>query len=139
MAREGVLLLRGNGGRAGSSSFLLALLVAILPMLGCAAARPQGFYQADFADPVVQNVGLELVSLAEHMDNPKSMGDLRMGMIYSSDVNAANAGGGIFYFTDGLVQMGDPHLVRGVIAHELAHDDMHHLAKGVAVSPPTLP
>lgn len=108
---------------------LLVLLLA-----GCATASPPGAYKADFANPAVEKTAMDLTTLAKHMDHPQRMEDLRMGMIHSSDINAANAGGQVFYFTDGLMETDDPVLLKGVIAHELAHDDKGHVAQGIAIS-----
>ena len=45
------------------------------------------------------------------------------------DINAANAGGGEFYVTTGLLERADDNHLRGVLAHEIAHDDLGHAAK----------
>jgi Zn-dependent protease with chaperone function len=50
-----------------------------------------------------------------------------------SEVNAASAGGGEFYVTAGLVQEANDEYLRGVLAHELAHDDLGHVAKAQAL------
>lgn len=50
------------------------------------------------------------------------------------ELNAASAGRGVFYFTDGFVKLRDSRMTRGVIAHELAHDDLNHVTKKVATS-----
>jgi predicted Zn-dependent protease len=44
-------------------------------------------------------------------------------------VNAASAGGGEFYVTTGLLLKASDDQLRGVLAHELAHDDLGHVAK----------
>ncbi|MDO8475708.1 MAG: M48 family metallopeptidase [Candidatus Rokubacteria bacterium] len=48
-------------------------------------------------------------------------------------VNAAGAGGGEFYVTSGLLQKASDEHLRGVPAHELAHDDLGHVAKAQAL------
>jgi beta-barrel assembly-enhancing protease len=50
-----------------------------------------------------------------------------------SHVNAASAGGGEFYVTTGLLQKTNDEHLRGVLAHELAHDDLGHVAKAQAL------
>src|SRR5262249_61813231 len=44
-------------------------------------------------------------------------------------INAASAGGGEFYVTTGLLEKANDDQMRGVIAHELAHEDLGHVAK----------
>jgi putative metalloprotease len=48
-------------------------------------------------------------------------------------VNAASAGEGEFYVTTGLLQKANDEHLRGVLAHELAHDDLGHVAKAQAL------
>jgi metalloprotease len=50
-----------------------------------------------------------------------------------SHINAASAGGGEFYVTSGLLQKANDDQLRGVLAHELAHDDLGHVAKAQAL------
>ena len=44
-------------------------------------------------------------------------------------INAASAGGGQFFVTTGLLQKANDEQLTGVLAHELAHDDLRHVAK----------
>jgi len=48
-------------------------------------------------------------------------------------VNAASACGRQFYVTSGLLQKASDNQLRGVLAHELAHDDLGHVAKAQAL------
>jgi Zn-dependent protease with chaperone function len=48
-------------------------------------------------------------------------------------VNAASGGGGEFYVTTGFLQKATDDQLRGVLAHELAHDDLGHVAKAQAL------
>jgi predicted Zn-dependent protease len=70
-----------------------------------------------------------MIPLIESMDSPLQPGEVRIGIIESPDINAANAGGGEFYITTGLLQRADENQLRGVLAHEVAHDDLGHVAK----------
>jgi len=44
-------------------------------------------------------------------------------------INAANAGSGEFYVTTGLLEKASDDQLRGVLAHEVAHDDLGHVAQ----------
>jgi Zn-dependent protease with chaperone function len=74
-----------------------------------------------------------MIPLLKSMDNPLQPGEVKIGIIDSPDINAANAGGGEFYITTGLLQRADENQLRGVLAHEVAHDDLGHVAKTQAL------
>lgn len=70
-----------------------------------------------------------MVPLLQHMNEPLSPRQVRVGVLADRQINAANAGGGEFYVTTGLLdQAGDRELL-GVMAHEIAHADLHHVSK----------
>ena len=70
-----------------------------------------------------------MTPLLKNMDRPKSPKDVRIGIIDEADINAANAGGGEFYVTTGLLEKASDEQLRGIMAHEIAHDDLGHVAK----------
>jgi predicted Zn-dependent protease len=70
-----------------------------------------------------------MTPLLKNMDRPKSPKDVRIGIIDEADINAANAGGGEFYVTTGLLEKATDEQLRGIMAHEIAHDDLGHVAK----------
>ena len=113
--------------------FLIVHFFALL-MMGCTAPLPQGAYTPNFKDSDVQRLATELKFLSRFMDNPPPLNTIRVGLIQTIELNAASAGQGVFYFTDGFVELRDSRMKRGVIAHELAHDDLNHVTKKVATS-----
>jgi len=70
-----------------------------------------------------------MTPLVGAMDHPRLLNQVKVGIIDDSHVNAASAGGGEFYVTTGLLQKANDEHLRGVLAHELAHDDLGHVAK----------
>jgi Zn-dependent protease with chaperone function len=48
-------------------------------------------------------------------------------------INAANAGNGEFYVTTGLLQKANDDQLLAVLAHEVAHEDLGHVAKAQAL------
>jgi metalloprotease len=70
-----------------------------------------------------------MTPLVGAMDHPRPLNQVKVGIIDDSHVNAASAGGGEFYVTTGLLQKANDEHLRGVLAHELAHDDLGHVAK----------
>src|SRR5918994_1519343 len=70
-----------------------------------------------------------MTPLLKSMDNPKSPRDVKIGIIDEAEINAANAGGGQFYVTTGLLEKASDEQLRGIMAHEIAHDDLGHVAR----------
>jgi predicted Zn-dependent protease len=70
-----------------------------------------------------------MVPLLRVTDNRKATNQVRIGLIDDPSINAANAGGGEFYITTGLLKKASDEQLRGVLAHEIAHDDLGHVAK----------
>ena len=54
---------------------------------------------------------------------------MRLTLLEDPQINAANAGGGEFYITTGLLVKANDDQLRGVLAHEVAHADLGHVAK----------
>jgi putative metalloprotease len=74
-----------------------------------------------------------MAPLVAAMDHPRPLNQVKVGIMDDSQVNAASAGGGEFYVTSGLLQKANDDQLRGVLAHELAHDDLGHVAKAQAL------
>src|SRR5918993_844454 len=70
-----------------------------------------------------------MTPLLKSMNEPKGPRDVKIGIIDEPEINAANAGGGQFYVTTGLLEKASDDQLRGIMAHEIAHDDLGHVAK----------
>lgn len=70
-----------------------------------------------------------MTPLLKAMDKPKTPKEVRIGIIDDQEINAANAGGGQFYVTKGLLEKAGNEQLRGIMAHEIAHDDLGHVAQ----------
>ena len=70
-----------------------------------------------------------MIPLLRAGDKTRSLKEIRVGVIEDPNINAANAGGGEFYVTTGLLQKANDDQLRGILAHEIAHDDLGHVAK----------
>lgn len=123
-------------------------LAAIAVLAGCASGggpAPTGRTDppATSADPRAAGQQLDpqqaerlkrvMVPLIRAMNNPKPLNQVRVGIVADPHVNAANAGGGQFYVTTGLLQKANDRQLAGVLAHEVAHDDLGHVAKQQAL------
>jgi len=81
-------------------------------------------------DPaVVERLQRVMIPLVAKMNNPRSSGEIKIGIMDDPHINAASAGNGEFYVTTALLQKANDDQLRGVLAHELAHDDLGHVAK----------
>ena len=74
-----------------------------------------------------------MAPLVAVMDHPRPLSRVQVGVMDDPHVNAASGGGGEFYVTTGLLQKATDEQLRGVLAHELAHDDLGHVAKAQAL------
>ncbi len=95
------------------------------------ASRPAGGKPIDAAQ--AQRLQKLMVPLVQAMDNRRDLSQVRVGLIDDPSINAANAGGGQFLVTTGLLQQANDAQLQAVIAHEVAHDDLGHVAKAQAL------
>jgi len=70
-----------------------------------------------------------MLPLIRAMDDPLPLNQVKIGVVDDPHINAASAGKGEFYVTTGLLQKANDQHLSGVMAHELAHDDLGHVAK----------
>jgi predicted Zn-dependent protease len=70
-----------------------------------------------------------MLPLIRAMDHPCPVGEVRISVVDQSEINAGNAGGCQFLVTAGLLWRANDDQLRGVLAHEIAHQDLGHLAR----------
>jgi Zn-dependent protease with chaperone function len=70
-----------------------------------------------------------MIPLLRAMNKPLQPSEVRVGIIDEPEVNAANAGDGTFYVTTGLLAKANDEQLRGILAHEVAHEDLGHVAE----------
>jgi beta-barrel assembly-enhancing protease len=70
-----------------------------------------------------------VLPLLQAMDRPCQPEELRVQIMNESTINAANAGGCQFFVTSGLLQLANDDHLLGVMAHEIAHQDLGHAVK----------
>jgi predicted Zn-dependent protease len=74
-----------------------------------------------------------MTPLVRATDHPRPLDQVKVRIMDDPHINAASAGGGEFYVTTGLLQKANDVQLAGVLAHELAHDDLGHVAKAQAL------
>ena len=85
-------------------------------------------------DPAqVERLKKVMIPLLQAMDKPKPPSQVKVGIIDDPSINAANAGNGEFYVTTGLLQKANDDQLLAIMAHEVAHDDLGHVAKAQAL------
>jgi predicted Zn-dependent protease len=126
---------------------VIALLTAAALAAGCATASPPrpapapGPTSSERATPSTRPVSgahaerLQrlMVPLIKAMNQPRPLDKVRVGLIDDRSINAANAGGGEFYVTTGLLERANDDQLLAVLAHEVAHDDLGHVARAQAL------
>ena len=70
-----------------------------------------------------------MLPLLAAMDRPIPAEQVSVGILDSSDINAANAGSGRFFVTKGLLEKANDGQLMAILAHEVAHDDLNHVEK----------
>ena len=70
-----------------------------------------------------------MAPLIRAMDHPRPLDQIKVAILDDPHINAVSAGGGEFQITTGLLQKANDLQLAGVLAHELAHDDLGHVAK----------
>lgn len=70
-----------------------------------------------------------MAPLIRAMDHPRPLNTVKVGIMDDEHINAANAGGGEFYVTRGLLEKANDQQLMAVLAHEIAHEDLSHVAK----------
>jgi predicted Zn-dependent protease len=70
-----------------------------------------------------------MIPLIRAMNRPCRLDEVRVAVTADSEVNAANAGNCQFLVTAGLLRRANDEDLRGIMAHEIAHEDLGHVAK----------
>ena len=126
---------------------IAALLLAAATFSACVAVGPPPSRRAprdEYSSPSpspsrrvdpqdAERLRRVMVPLLRSMDRPCRLEDVRVGVSSQSEINAGNAGACQFLVTMGLLQRANDEQLRGVLAHEIAHQDLGHVAKAQAL------
>jgi Zn-dependent protease with chaperone function len=77
----------------------------------------------------VERLKRVMTPLLQAMDKSRNLSQVKVGILDDPDINAANAGNGEFYVTTGLLQKANDSQLTAIMAHEVAHEDLGHVAK----------
>jgi len=70
-----------------------------------------------------------MLPLLQVMDHPVPLDRVTVAIVDDPQINAANAGGGQFFVTTGLLSKANDDRLRAVLAHEISHQDLNHVAR----------
>jgi Zn-dependent protease with chaperone function len=70
-----------------------------------------------------------MIPLLDAMDHRCRRDEVQIAVSSESEINAGNAGNCQFLVTAGLLRRANDEQLRGVMAHEIAHQDLGHVAK----------
>jgi predicted Zn-dependent protease len=130
--------------KLGQQKIFMVLLISAATLSSCVVATEQPSRRAprddyssspptsssDRIDPRdADRLRRIMPPLLQAMDHPCRPDQVRIGIINENEINAANAGNCEFYVTMGLLRRANDDQLRGVLAHEIAHQDLGHVAK----------
>jgi predicted Zn-dependent protease len=81
------------------------------------------------AQSQVERLRRVMLPLLRATNHPRRYDQIQVKIVEDPSINAASAGNGEFYVTTGLLNKANDDQLRGVLAHEIAHDDLGHPAK----------
>ena len=123
----------------------LVLVLAGLLATGCAGlslpdgSAPQSGQRSE-SGPALERVSPQDAARLRRIIEPlaraanKPPAQVKVGILSDPSINAANAGGGEFYVTRGLLNRATDEQLLAIMAHEFAHNDLGHVAKAQAVN-----
>jgi predicted Zn-dependent protease len=133
-----------------TTTFVTSLFCGIALLSGCATGTNSGPSSGGTPSgspaagaPATKTIPLDaaqaervkriMVPLVRAMDHPRPLNEVKVAVLADQGINAASAGGGEFYVTAGLLQKANDQQLMAVLAQEIAHDDLGHVAKAQAL------
>lgn len=103
-------------------------------------AGPRGFRSGPYNEPSpsrsrrsefgeTERLRAVMIPLIQAMDRPCPVDQVQVSLVNQPEINAGNAGGCQFLVTAGLLRQASDDQLRGILAHELAHQDLGHVAR----------
>jgi predicted Zn-dependent protease len=119
-----------------ATGLVLSLSLVSEPLMGGTRNFRTGRYDERTGTPSrrsepgqVDRLRSVMIPLINAMDRPCPADEVQVSILDQSEINAGNAGGCQFLVTTGLLQRANDDQLRGVLAHEIAHQDLGHVAR----------
>jgi len=77
----------------------------------------------------IQRLRAVMLPLLRVTDHQLPLDEIQVSIVDDAEINAASAGNGKFYVTSALMDQANDEQLRGVLAHEIAHEDLGHPMK----------
>jgi predicted Zn-dependent protease len=115
-------------------SLVVAILFAMTPDAYAFRKSRTGQHEnSTLADQQVDRLRYIMVPLLRVTNRRVPLAEIRVSIVDEPAINAASAGNGQYYVTTGLLKQATDDQLRGVLAHEIAHEDLGHPAKAQVV------
>jgi predicted Zn-dependent protease len=85
------------------------------------------------SDSQLARVRAVMLPLLRVTDHRKRTDRIQISIVEDAAINAATAGDGRYFVTTGLLSQANDEQLRGVLAHEIAHEDLGHPAKAQGI------
>jgi predicted Zn-dependent protease len=115
------------------SAGLLALLLVAPPAYSFRTDRSSRESNNPRLEQQMDRVRQVMLPLLRVTNHRLPVDDIRVSILDNSEINAASAGDGQYYVTRALLSQANDDELRGVLAHEIAHEDLGHPARAQMV------
>ena len=119
--------------RRGFRAFFV-VLISFLSICGSAvpgahALRDRARDSPDDSKRDYERLQRIMIPLIRASKQSRRANEISVRIVDEPSINAGSAGGGEFLVTTGLLRRANDDQLRGILAHEIAHDDLGHPAK----------
>jgi predicted Zn-dependent protease len=115
------------------SAGLLALLLVAPPAYSFRTDRSSREVNSARLEQQMDRVRRVMLPLLRVTNHRLPVDDIRVSILDNSEINAASGGDGQYYVTRALLSQANDDELRGVLAHEIAHEDLGHPARAQMV------
>ena len=125
-----------RSSRRGFRAFFV-VLIGFLLIGGSAvpahALRERARDSSDDSKQDYERLQRIMIPLIRASNQSRRANEISVRIVNEPSINAGSAGGGEFLVTTGLLRRANDDQLRGVLAHEVAHADLGHVAKAQAL------
>ncbi len=107
----------------------LVILVALAPSPAYSFREGDRVSERRDSERDLRRIRRIMIPLLKATNGSVQLSEIRVKIVADPSINAGSAGGGQFLITTGLLDKANDGRFRGVLAHEIAHDDLGHPAK----------
>lgn len=116
----------------GKFCLAVQLIIILAPPTTADAFRKERGRHPDAparSEPQLERLRAVMLPLLRAANHPLPLEQIRVTIVDDPAINAASEGNGQFYVTTGLMRQANDDQLRGVLAHEIAHEDLGHPTK----------